>query len=77
MEPFGFYWLDVDGARELLAPRLDGRPPCGRMVPARPRRRMALKTTGVRPGAKTGTFYIHDVYEGEPMRGVARGDVMA
>ncbi|MBO7655374.1 MAG: hypothetical protein J6U40_10685, partial [Kiritimatiellae bacterium] len=32
LAPFGFYWLNVNGERELLTPRV-GRIPCGRPIP--------------------------------------------
>jgi len=70
---FGLYWLDVDGNRELLVSRQG--PPCGRPVPLRPRPRPPVRPSAVDCTKPTGTFYVQDVYEGEPMAGVPRGTV--
>ncbi|MDX9868965.1 MAG: hypothetical protein RBT78_13695 [Kiritimatiellia bacterium] len=70
---FGLYWFDTDGARELLVTRR-GRP-CGRAVPLRPRARPPARPGTVDYARRDGTFYVQDVYVGEPMAGVARGTV--
>ena len=71
---FGIYWQDAAGERELLA--YDPEIECSQPVPVRPRRRSArrrlLRTD---PNVAYGTFYVQDVYVGEPMKGVKRGTV--
>ena len=74
-QPFGLYWTDVDGARELLVSRRAHAAPCGRPVP------VCARTVTPRPSRradetlKTGYVYVSDVYAGEAMAGVARGTV--
>jgi len=70
---FGLYWMDVDGKRELLASGLGLA--CGRAVPLAPRTRPTPRPSNLQAGKKEGSFYIQDVYEGEAMKGVARGTV--
>ena len=72
--PFGFYWGDVDGARELLVPRF-GRPSCGRAVPVKARVQAQQRPSTVDRTKKSGTVYVQDVYMGEAMVGVPRGTV--
>ena len=72
--PFGLYWTDVNGARELLVARA-GKVPCGRPVP------VCARTLPNRPSVRpdetrtTGVFAVRDVYVGESMKGVPRGTV--
>ena len=71
---FGVYWQNVAGERELLA--YDPEIECSQPVPVRPRRpaaRRRLQKTD--PNAAWGTYYVQDVYVGEPMKGVKRGTV--
>ncbi|MDD2598024.1 MAG: hypothetical protein PHO37_02195 [Kiritimatiellae bacterium] len=68
---FGIYWMNLNGGREILVSRQGL--PCGRPVPLRPRQRPAQRPSTVDYRNKEGTFYIQDVYVGEPMAGVARG----
>lgn len=72
--PFGLYWLDVDGARELLVAQR-GKVPCGRPVALAPR--AVAPRPSVRPDEtlKTGVVAIQDVYTGAAMAGVLRGTV--
>ena len=72
--PLGLYWLNVDGEREQLLPRVD-RVPCGRPVPVKPRTWQVAKASLVDRSKTTGTFYVQDVYAGEGMKGVPRGTV--
>ncbi|MCQ2394176.1 MAG: hypothetical protein MJ249_07795 [Kiritimatiellae bacterium] len=70
--PFGFYWTNVHGARELLVGKAGklgiGRPVpvCVRSLPQRPSKVANEQLT-------TGVFAIRDVYEGQSMKGVPRG----
>ncbi len=70
---FGIYWMDIDGSRELLVSRRGLA--CGRAVPLRPRRRPPVRPSMVDYRRPEGTFYVQDVYTGEPMKGVERGTV--
>jgi hypothetical protein len=70
---FGIYWMDINGNREILVARLGLA--CGRPVPLRPRKRPAERPSMVDYNSKKGTFYVQDVYVGEPMTGVKRGTV--
>lgn len=71
--PFGLYWMDVEGHRELLTTRKGY--PCGRAVPLCARVRPPQRPDHVDYTCTKGTFYVQDVYVGEPMEGVKRGTV--
>ncbi len=68
---FGIYWMDIQGGREILVSRQGLS--CGRPVPLQPRKRPPERPSMVDYTNKEGTFYIQDVYVGEPMAGVERG----
>jgi hypothetical protein len=70
---FGLYWMDIDGNRELLVPRMTIS--CGRAVPLAPRKRPPVRPSAVDYAKRDGTFYVQDVYVGEAMEGVPRGTV--
>ncbi|MCL1919578.1 MAG: hypothetical protein FWG50_00645 [Kiritimatiellaeota bacterium] len=70
---FGLYWMDIDGNRELLAPRMTLS--TGRAVPLAPRRRPPERPSAVNYAKRDGTFYVQDVYVGEAMNDVPRGTV--
>ena len=72
--PFGLYWFNVDGSRELLVSQA-GRAACGRAVPVRPQAARPLRTSTVDRAKRTGTVYVQDVYLGPAMAGVPRGTV--
>ena len=71
VERFGLYWMDADGARELLHadPALD----VARMAPLGRRPVVAKIKDEVDYTKKTGTYYVHDVYRGVGLEGIARG----
>ncbi|MDR1817102.1 MAG: hypothetical protein LBR07_02775 [Puniceicoccales bacterium] len=74
--PFGIYWFNVAGERELLVSRTGGVGiGCGRPVPLAPRRRPPARPSFVDYAKDHGTFNIVDVYQGAAMRGVERGTV--
>ncbi|MCQ2393817.1 MAG: hypothetical protein MJ249_05950 [Kiritimatiellae bacterium] len=73
--PFGFYWTDVTGARELLVSRRAGRAPCGRPIPVCTRQVFPRPSSVADESKKTGHVYVRDVYEGVSMKGVPRGSV--
>jgi len=68
---FGIYWMDIQGGREILVSRQGLA--CGRPVPLQPRKRPPERPSMVDYRNKEGTFYVQDVYVGEPMAGVERG----
>ena len=70
---FGVYAMTADGRRELLA--FDWGNHCLQPVPLKPRPRpkRVLRKPDYRKGF--GICYVQDVYEGLPMKGVARGTV--
>lgn len=70
-ERFGLYWMNADGARELLHadPVLDA----ARMAPLGRRPAVAKIRDEVDYTKKTGTYYVHDVYRGVGLEGIARG----
>ena len=71
MERFGLYWMDADGARELLHadPELD----VARMVPLGRKPVVPTIADTVDHSRATGTYYVHDVYRGKGLEGVPRG----
>jgi len=71
--PFGIYWMDIDGRRELLA--WDETISCNQPVALAPRKRPHLRPSQVDYRRKTGVFYVKDVYEGPGLAGIARGTV--
>ena len=73
MKGFGAYWMDIDGNRELLVPRMAL--PVGRVVPLVPRKRPPQRPSAVDYAKRDGTFYVQDVYVGEAMQDVPRGTV--
>lgn len=70
---FGIYWMDLDGNRELLVSRHGMA--CGRALPLAERPRPPMRPSLLDYTSKTGTFYIQDIYIGDPMEGVKRGTV--
>lgn len=73
--PFGLYWMDVHGNRELLVSRSGRVAPCGRPVPLCARRVANRPSVVSDETAGTGTFFVQDVYHGAAMAGVSRGTV--
>ena len=61
-KPFGVYWMDIDGRRELLA--ADPRISCSQAVPVAPRERPPVRASIVDYGRDNGTYAVHDVYHG-------------
>ena len=71
--PFGVYWMDVDGKRELLA--ADPVISCNQSVPLCARPVPAVRPSVVDQRKKTGVVYMQDIYAGPGLAGVARGVV--
>ncbi|MBR0226355.1 MAG: hypothetical protein IJL92_09880 [Thermoguttaceae bacterium] len=71
--PFGVYWFDFDGARELLA--YDPAISCGQAAPLVAREVPTVRPSQVDLSKKTGLYYVQDVYEGPGLKGIERGVV--
>ncbi len=73
--PFGIYYIDEDGRRELLA--TDPAIHCNRPTPVRPRPRPTSRPSMVDYRKTTGVVSVQDVYHGVGLPGVARGTIAA
>lgn len=73
--PFGLYWFDFDGARELLA--FDPAISCGQPIAFQEREIPATRPSQVDLNQSTGRYYVQDVYEGPGLRGIERGTIKA
>jgi hypothetical protein len=71
--PFGIYWMDKDGRRELLAG--DERISCNQPVPLAARPLPHVRPDLVDHRKRHGLCYMQDIYLGEGLRGVPRGTV--
>ncbi|BDD08196.1 hypothetical protein FUAX_06280 [Fulvitalea axinellae] len=71
--PYGLYFMDKDGRRELLAtdPMLD----CKQAMPVRKRGTVHMRESTVDYRKKTGTYFVYDVYHGEASKGIERGSI--
>ena len=72
-KPFGIYFMTVDGQRELLA--ADPNISCSQSVPVTPRPVPPERTNRVDYRQKTGTYVLHDIYQGPGLRDVPRGTI--
>lgn len=73
--PFGVYYCDIDGRRELLA--FDPAISCSQPVPLAEREIPAPRPSMVDYSEKTGRYYVQNVYEGPGLAGVEPGTVKA
>ncbi|MBQ9371083.1 MAG: hypothetical protein IJU03_02725 [Thermoguttaceae bacterium] len=73
--PFGLYWFDYDGRRELLA--FDPAISCGQPILLQERVKPTTRPSQVDLNKTTGTYYVQDVYEGPGLEGIERGVVKA
>ncbi|MEN6497102.1 MAG: hypothetical protein ABFD16_22640 [Thermoguttaceae bacterium] len=71
--PFGVYFMTADGARELLA--FDWSNSCGQAIPIAPREKPVVNASQVDWRQKSGRFYVHNVYSGPGVKGVAQGTI--
>ncbi|MGL4944415.1 MAG: DUF7402 domain-containing protein [Thermoguttaceae bacterium] len=71
--PYGIYWMDIQGHRELLA--FDPTISCNQPVPLASRSVPPLRPSTVDWTEPTGTFYVQDVYAGPGLQGVPRGTI--
>ncbi|MDO5319917.1 MAG: hypothetical protein Q4G65_14920 [bacterium] len=72
-EPFGLYWMDADGRREILAYdskrcSLEATPLLARPLPF-------TRVSHVDDSKSFGTFYVKDVYHGPGSAGIPRGSI--
>jgi len=71
--PFAIYFMRLDGRRELLA--WDEKISCNQPVPLVARPRTAVRDTAVDYRARTGTYYLQDIYAGPGLAGIPRGTI--
>jgi len=71
--PFGLYWFDVDGNRELLT--LDPHISCNNPIPLKKRTMPHVRPTLVDYTKDYGTYFVQDIYVGPGLEGVARGTI--
>ncbi len=69
--PFGLYWFDLDGRRELLS--YDPLVSCGQPIAFQGRDIPTLRPSQVDYKSRTGKYYVQDVYEGPGLAGIERG----
>ncbi len=71
--PFGLYYIDLEGRRELLAsdPKLG----CYQAIPWAPRPSLPVVTPSVDYRKQESTFFVQDIYAGQGLSGVPRGTV--
>ena len=71
--PYGVYWFDFDGTRELLA--YDPAISCNQPAPLVERDVPMTRPSQVDLTQTTGKYYVQDVYEGPGLAGIKRGVV--
>lgn len=69
--PLGVYYMRADGARELLA--FDDWQGTGRAIPVMTRTPPHVIPSFVQPDDSHGVYFVHDVYQGPGLDGIARG----
>jgi hypothetical protein len=72
-EPFGVYWIDAAGNRELLVG--DPTISCNQAVPLAPRERPPVVASRVDYRQTAGTYFLQDIYRGPGLAGMERGTV--
>ncbi len=70
---FGVYYMMMDGRRELLA--ADAEWSCNQPIPVIARPEPATRASAVDYRRDDGVYYVHDVYQGPGLAGVARGSI--
>ena len=71
--PFGVYYMDIDGRRELLA--AEAAISCNQPIPLCARPVPPARPSIVDHRKKTGTVYMQDIYDGPGLTGVKRGAI--
>lgn len=72
VERFGLYWMNADGERELL--HADAELDVARMVTLGHKPEAGQIADTVDHRKRSATYYVHDVYQGIGLAGVARGN---
>ena len=71
--PFGLYWFDIEGNRELLT--FDPENSCNSPIPLKKRTVPSVMPSRVDYTKNYGTYFMQDVYEGPGLKGVERGTI--
>ena len=71
--PYGVYWIDRTGQRELLA--FDATISCNQPIPLVARPCPPARATAVDYQNEEGVYYMQDVYIGPGLKGVKRGTI--
>lgn len=71
--PFGIYWMDRDGRRELLI--YDPTISSGQQIAVRTRPIPPMRATAVNEQKHTGRFYVQNVYFGAAAEGIKPGTI--
>ncbi|MDO5553947.1 MAG: hypothetical protein Q4G68_09300 [Planctomycetia bacterium] len=71
--PFGIYWMDSEGRRELLV--YDPTISSGQIVPLAQREKAIVKSSTLDLDKEDGTFFVQNVYLGPGLEGVPKGTV--
>jgi len=71
--PFGLYWFDIDGNRELLVS--DANISCNNPIPLQARPTPHVKPSLVNYTKDSGTYFMQDIYVGPGLKGVERGTI--
>jgi hypothetical protein len=72
-KPFGIYYMDIDGNRELLA--ADPAISCNQSIPLMPRKKPRVRASEVDYRKATGDYFLQDVYTGPGLKGIPRGTI--
>ena len=70
---FGIYWMNTDGERELLV--ADPKMACNQPVYRKPRVRPFERSNQVDYTQDEGVYYMQDIYAGNGLKGLERGQV--
>lgn len=71
--PFGLYWFDADGNRELLVH--DSTFSCNSPVPIKPRKKPSIRPSQVDYTKNSGTYFMQDIHVGPGLKGIKRGTI--
>lgn len=72
-QPFGLYFMNSDGKREILA--WDEKLDCKQAVPLAPRKKGFVKPTHVDYTKDKGYYYVQNVYHGAGAEGIVMGSI--
>ncbi|MCP4312340.1 MAG: hypothetical protein GY790_13835, partial [Bacteroidetes bacterium] len=71
--PYGIYWMNMDGERELLV--WDAKVSCNQQMPLASRIKPPERPSLVDYTKKTGIYHVKNVYEGPGLEGIEKGTV--